>query len=122
MVLQNKFRKIWIRLQRYFKVHRLTSGVFFLSAWVLYAWVKRTHPSFSSPNFLFVFVFIIGSLLVKEYLYRRQPFRQNRLFWVVDLLDVVAVSLVYYLGFLPVNNLLVLYFFLIFLSVREYIP
>jgi diguanylate cyclase (GGDEF)-like protein len=38
----------------------------------------------------------------------------------VDLLDVIAVSLVYYLGFLPVNLLIILYFFLIFLSVSEF--
>jgi len=39
-----------------------------------------------------------------------------------DLLDVAAVSFLYYLGFYPVNFLLIFYFFLIFFSLRQVIP
>ncbi|NLW56401.1 MAG: GGDEF domain-containing protein [Firmicutes bacterium] len=69
-----------------------------------------------------VFCFMLIYLFPKGYLFKQKISLLLKLFWLIDLLDVLLVSLLYHLGFFPVNFLLPLYLIVIFLSTREIKP
>lgn len=61
-------------------------------------------------------------LAIKEYLFRSDMTLLTKYAWLSDLFDLLAVSLLYYMGFYPLNFLFFLYLLLVFLSAREIFP
>lgn len=120
MVPHSKESKLQVRLRINFRLHQLTSIVLLLLVCALTIYPTSPYPLSLRPYLTFILLLTLTGLVVKEFLQSRELF--PRYFWLIDLLDVVTVSFVYYLGFFPVNYLLVLYFLLIFLSIREFIP
>ncbi|HEY8393127.1 MAG TPA: sensor domain-containing diguanylate cyclase [Capillibacterium sp.] len=122
MSLQNKEGNIRIRLRNNLRLHSLTIAIFLLLVWGRSSFGNGAHLQASSTYIWFTLGFSLGCLVVKLYLYRRKAETLQRCFWLVDLLDVAAVSFLYYLGFYPVNFLLVFYFLLIFFTLRQAAP
>ncbi|HHW12581.1 MAG TPA: diguanylate cyclase [Firmicutes bacterium] len=119
-MLQHNNGKTQLRLKINLKLHQLTSLLFLALVCLLTFGQTSPYPYSLRPYLTFVLLFSFVALVVKEILYKRQLL--PRFFWLMDLLDVATASFIYYLGFFSVNYLIVLYFFLIFLSVREFIP
>lgn len=121
MSLQKKDGKIQIRLGINFKLHLLASGILLL-VWAIYPLRNGSHLGTANPFFLFTLFTTWGSLAVKAYVYHCHLDLIPKFFWLFDFLDVAVISCIYHLGYFPVNFLLILYFFLIFLSIRQFAP
>ena len=119
MTLNNGNGKAQLRIKINLKLHQLTSLLFLLLVCVLAFGPTSPYSLSLRPYLTFILLFSFVGLVVKESLYNRQLLA--RYFWLIDLLDVATASFIYYLGFFSVNYLIVLYFFLIFLSIREFI-
>lgn len=120
MVQHTENGKVQLRLKISLKLHQLNSLLFLLLVCALAFGKAGPYPLSLRPYLTFVLLFSVVGMIVKEALYNRQLY--SRYFWLIDLIDVATVSFIYHLGFFSVNFLLVLYFFLIFLSIREFIP
>lgn len=72
--------------------------------------------------FLAVLSLMLAYLLFKGSLFKWRFALLLRLYRLIDLLDVLTVSFLYYHGHFPVNFLLALYLIVIFLSTREIKP
>ena len=119
MEVSFKDHKIKTRLQINRRLHQTASLIFLLIVCFLHLFPNRPLSS-STSYFIFVFLYLIMSLLIKEYLFKQVNLSVPKLFWLIDLLDVSLVSFIYYLGYFPINFLLSLYLLVIYLSTRQF--
>lgn len=120
MMAQPNNGKIQLRLTINLRLHQLICLLFLVLVSALALGHTSPYPLSLRPYITFVFLFSLAGLVLKEFVYNRQLL--SRYFWLIDLIDVATASFIYHMGFFPVNYLLVLYFFLIFLSIREIVP
>ncbi len=115
-----KKNKLKTRITMNLKFDWIVTLAFLSITWLMFFQNKLTR--YNTTYIICVSLFAILNLAVKEYLFKQETEFISRLFWLIDLLNVIAVSLFYSFGFFPINFLLPLYLFLIYLSTIEAFP